>query len=223
MTEYDESEFRMLSEIQHFVFCKRQWALIHMEMVWEENFLTAEGRALHEKVHDVYKSESRGDYFLSRAIPVFSRTLGLSGECDLVEFRKSDDGIGIKNKEGLYTLYPVEYKRGKPKATDEDILQLTAQAMCLEEMFCCEIQNGALYYFQTKRRLPVTFTTERRQKVRDCAREMHILFKRGHLPNVKPKKGCAGCSLKDICLPKLLKNRSASAYNQSNLGGNCAE
>lgn len=223
MTEYNESDFLMLSGLQHFAFCKRQWALIHIDRVWEENALTADGRVLHEVVHDAYKSESRSKYFLSRAMPVFSRTLGISGECDMVEFRKSPDGIKIKDKEGLYTLYPVEYKRGKPKTTDEDILQLTAQAMCLEEMFCCDISNGALYYFQTKRRSQVAFTNELRQKVKDCTKEMHSLFQRRYLPKVKPKKGCTGCSLKEICLPKLLKSQSASAYNKMNLGEESVE
>ena len=133
--EYNEDSYLMVSGIQHFAFCRRQWALIHIDEVWAENERTAEGRIIHDTAHDVYRSESRGEVILSRAMPIFSHALGLSGECDVVEFRRTTkDGISLHGRDGLYTVYPVEYKRGSPKENPCDILQMTAQAMCLEEM-----------------------------------------------------------------------------------------
>lgn len=144
--EYNEDSYLMLSGIQHFAFCRRQWALIHIDDVWAENERTTEGKILHDNAHDAYRSESRGEVIISRAMPVFSRTPGLSGECDVVEFRKNaEQGISLRGKGGYYTVSPVEYKRGAPKESLCDILQLTAQAMCLEEMLCCTISEGALY------------------------------------------------------------------------------
>lgn len=218
MKEYNESEALQLSGIQHFAFCRRQWALIHIDGAWAENLRTAEGRILHENVHDPYRSESRGEFFVSRGMPVFSRTLGLSGECDAVEFRRSADGVPIKGREGRYLPFPVEYKRGAPKGDDCDLLQLAAQAICLEEMLCCEVPRGALYYSETRHRMQVDFTPELRERVQSCAAEMHVLFDRRSLPRPKPSKGCNACSLKEICLPKLIRIGSAKAYNDENLG-----
>ncbi len=217
--EYSEEEYLPLSGIQHFAFCRRQWALIHIENVWTENSRTAEGRLLHEGAHDAYRPESRGETVVSRAMPVFSRTLGLSGECDLVELRRDEhDGVAIRGREGKYRVYPVEYKRGSPKEELCDLLQLTAQAMCLEEMLCCTIEEGALYYFETRHRLPVTITDELREKVRDCVKEMHADFDRRYLPKVRRTKACNACSLKEECLPRLEKTLSARRYNDLNLG-----
>lgn len=217
--EYDENSYLMLSGIQHFSFCRRQWALIHIDSVWSENERTVEGKLLHDKAHDVYHSESRGKLILSRAMPIFSKVLGLSGECDVVEFRRtSTEGITLSGHDGFYTVYPVEYKRGSPKEDPCDILQLTAQAMCLEEMLCCNITDGALFYFETKRRTSVVFTPELRDTVRRYAAEMHEYFERQYLPRPKRTKACNACSLKEECLPKLEKIQSAKTYNDENLG-----
>jgi len=165
--EYNEDSYLMVSGIQHFAFCRRQWALIHIDEVWAENERTAEGRIIHDTAHDVYRSESRGEVILSRAMPIFSHALGLSGECDVVEFRRTTkDGISLHGRDGLYTVYPVEYKRGSPKENPCDILQMTAQAMCLEEMLCCTIYEGALYYFETRHRVKISITDELRDTVR---------------------------------------------------------
>lgn len=211
--EYNEDGYLMLSGIQHFAFCRRQWAIIHIENVWSENERTAEGRILHDNAHDAYRSESRGQVIVSRAMPICSRTLGLSGNCDVVEFRKSADGISLNGKEGRYSVYPVEYKRGAPKEDLCDILQLTAQAMCLEEMLLCEINEGALYYFETKHRMKVAFTAELRETVKNYAAEMHQYFERNYLPRPKRTKACNACSLKEECLPKLATVCSAKEYN----------
>lgn len=209
----------MLSGIQHFAFCRRQWALIHIEGVWEENARTAEGRILHENAHDAYRSESRGEVVISRAMPVFSRSLGLSGECDAVEFRRSRTGIPLPRREGLWTVYPVEYKRGSPKEDPCDALQLAAQAMCLEEMLCCAVPEGALFYFETRRRQHVEITEDMRETVRRYAEEMHRYADRAWLPKPKRTRACKACSLKDECLPKLSRLPSARQYNEENLGG----
>ena len=210
--EYNEIDYLQLSGLQHFSFCRRQWALIHIENQWAENLRTVEGNLLHTRAHDETVRETRGDLVSLRGINIHSPTLGVSGQCDVLEFRKCETGIPLDGHDGLWQPYPVEYKRGEPKSIDADRLQLCGQAMCLEEMLCCDIPEGALFYGQTRRREHVAFTVELRQKVHDCLEEMHALYKRGYTPKVKPTKSCNACSLKEICLPKLLKPRSAAGY-----------
>lgn len=217
MTEYNEEDFLSLSGIQHFEFCRRQWALIHIEQQWEENLRTVEGEILHKNAHDGYSAEKRGDVVVSRGMAVFSRTLGVNGVCDIVEFYRDDKGIELFGRGGKYKVYPVEYKRGEPKESDADVLQLTAQAMCLEEMLCCKIAEGALFYGETRRRLKIVFDDSLRQRVKDIFNEMHEMYDRRYTPKVKPSKSCKACSLKDICLPKLCKNKSARNYIQNNI------
>ena len=210
--KYQEEDFLQLSGLQHFKFCRRQWALIHVEKQWAENYRTTDGAIMHENAHDGSFTESRGDLVITRDMRVFSRTLGVSGACDVLEFRHGETGIPLKGREGLWQPYPVEYKRGKPKEGTEDTLQLCGQAMCLEEMLCCEIPRGALYYGEPRRRTEVDFTPELRQEVRALLEEMHALYARGNTPKVKPTKGCNACSLKGLCLPKLMRSKSVSAY-----------
>lgn len=131
---YDEEEFLQLSGIQHFAFCRRQWALAYIELQWLENVRTVEGRLLHEKAHDSSIKEKRGELIITRALPVHSRELGVSGECDVVEFHQAEEGISLSGIEGKYKVVPIEYKKGIPKADDIDAVQLAAQSMCLEEM-----------------------------------------------------------------------------------------
>ena len=209
---YDEEEFLQLSGIQHFAFCRRQWALAYIELQWQENVRTVEGRLLHENAHDAGIKEKRGDLLIVRAMPIHSRELGVSGECDVVEFRRCEDGIRLHGHRGLYSVYPVEYKKGKPKQTDEDRLQLAAQAMCLEEMFCTQILEGAIFYGETRRREPVEITDELRQEVQSIFREMHGYYDRQYTPRVKYSKSCNACSLKNICLPKTGKAVSVKTY-----------
>ena len=139
---YNEEDFLQLSGIQHFEFCRRQWALAYIEMQWQENVRTVEGRILHENAHDAGIKEKRGDLLIVRAMPIHSREMGVSGECDVVEFHRVKDGIHLSGKDGFYKAVPVEYKRGKPKTDDSDVLQVAAQAMCLEEMLCCTVPIG---------------------------------------------------------------------------------
>ncbi len=209
---YDEEDFLSLSGIQHCSFCRRQWALIHIEQQWSENLRTVEGEILHEKAHDGYSTEKRNDVVISRGMPVFSHTLGVRGICDIVELHKDKNGVKIFGRDGLFQPVPVEYKRGKPKETEEDILQLTAQAICLEEMLLCDIPEGYLFYGETGHRTKAAFSDAIRRKVFDAFQEMHAMYDRRYTPKVKTGKQCRACSLADICLPKLCRNKSASQY-----------
>ena len=209
---WQEDDYLQLSGLQHFVFCRRQWALIHIEQQWAENYWTVDGNILHDKAHDPEKKERRGDLLITRGIPVYSPTLGISGQCDVVEFRRSSRGIALWGGEGLWQPFPVEYKRGKPKEHYADELQLCAQAMCLEEMLCCTVPAGALFYGEPRRRTEVIFTDELRERVRSCLAEMHQYYNRQYTPKVRPKKGCTTCSLKDLCMPKILKKKPVSDY-----------
>ena len=143
---YNEEDFLQLSGLQHFRFCRRQWALIHIEHQWAENYRTIDGAILHENAHDTDLQERRGDRFITRGVSVYSAELGVSGQCDVLEYHRGSVGIPLSGKEGLWQPYPVEYKRGRPREDTGDTLQLCAQAMCLESMLCCDIPEGALYY-----------------------------------------------------------------------------
>ena len=209
---YEESDFLQLSGLQHFKFCRRRWALIHIEQQWAENFRTMDGALMHQNAHNSEFRESRGDLFITRGVSVFSSTLGVSGQCDVLEYHRGTTGIPLRGKEGLWQPYPVEYKRGNPREDTGDTLQLCGQAMCLEEMLCCDIPEGALYYGEIRRRAVVPFTEELRAQVRELLAQMHDLYHRGYTPKVKPSKSCNACSLKEICLPKLMKSRSVAAY-----------
>ena len=202
----------MISGLKHFAFCRRRWALIHIEQLWCENALTQEGHYLHERVHDPNFTQLRGSVLLSRAMPVRSEALHITGECDMVELHRDPNGVPIHGRTGLWRLYPVEYKHGKPDARGADELQLCAQAMCLEEMLCCTIPAGAIYYGEPRRREQVVFTEELRAEVRAALTEMHQYVQRGYTPKVKPRKGCGACSLQDVCLPKLMGKSSVEDY-----------
>ena len=216
---YTPDECLMLSGLQHFRFCRRQWALIHIEQQWAENLRTVEGQLLHERAHNEQLRESRGDLWVVRGLRVQSLTLGLSGQCDVVEFRRDEThGVPLAGKEGLWQAYPVEYKHGAPKQNGCDELQLCAQAMCLEEMLCCDIPSGALFYGETRRRLHVPFTPELREEVRTDAAQMHDLYRRGYTPRVKPTKSCSACSLKELCLPRLQKSGPVLDYLRDHMG-----
>src|SRR5690606_22099775 len=208
----EEDHFLLLSGIQHFLFCKRQWALIHIEQQWEENVLTVEGNHLHEKADQPFLREKRGNKIIVRAMPVKSRSLKITGVCDVVEFVSDKNGVEINGMEGKYTPFPVEYKRGKPKKNDSDILQLTAQAMCLEEMLLCEIDKGYMFYNEIKHRVEVPFDDEMRNKVKSIVNEMYEYFKRHHTPKVKTGPFCKNCSLQHICVPNLMNKRSVKSF-----------
>lgn len=215
--EYAEDDYLMISGIQHFKFCRRQWALIHIEQQWAENVHTVVGELMHKRVHDPNLKEKRKGTIIARALPVSSRVMGVSGECDVVEFHSCEDGIKLHGHRGLYSVYPVEYKKGSPKITEEDKLQLVAQALCLEEMFSVNISEGAIFYGETRRRETVEITSELKEEVRKIFREMHQYYDRKYTPRVKYSKACNACSLKEICLPKLGKVQSVKVYMEQKL------
>lgn len=209
---FQEEEFLLLSGLQHFAFCRRQWALIHIEGLWQENLRTVEGDIFHKRAHNETERERRGEKLILRGLPLKSYSLGISGKCDVVEFYADSNGAFLYGETGRWHPFPIEYKKGSPKAENFDALQLCAEAMCLEEMFCCSIDKGALYYGETRRREEVSFTKELREQVKQNLEEMHRLFKSGYTPKVKPTKSCNACSLKEVCLPALMRKTSAADY-----------
>lgn len=215
---YGDEELLLLSGIQHFAFCPRQWALIHIEQQWCENVKTIEGKHLHERVDDPFYKDSSNTLAVWRSVNLLSYRLGLIGRADVVEFKKSNSGVNLPGKEGMWTPFPVEYKRGKPKSDERDEVQLCAQAICMEEMFKTVINEGALYYGEIRRRIIIQFTKEVRQQVYDYTDEMHLFFKDSITPPPIYKSHCKSCSLFDICLPKNINQlRSVNSYLKSEL------
>lgn len=212
-TEYTPEDLLPLSGIQHFVFCRRQWALIYVERQWQDNALTAEGKIMHQRADDPYFTETRHGVIIDRSVPIASYKLGLVGVCDVVEFSESADGVKLPGRDGLYLPAPVEYKRGHEKRDPCDEAQLCAQAMCLEEMLVVNIPTGYLYYGQTRHRVEVNLSAALRTLVREMSAEMHAYFQRGYTPRVRTSKACRSCSLTDVCLPELQdKVIAASKY-----------
>ena len=207
-----------LSGVQHYAFCPRQWALIFIEQQWADNERTVDGSVMHRRAHDETIVERRGDLLVMRGLRVQSHALQAVGVCDVVEFHSCEGGITLPGQEGTWQPYPVEYKRGAPKANDADALQLCGEAMCLEEMLCCDIPVGFLYYGETRHRTRVEITPELRKRVADTAEEMHQLCRKRHTPKGKRTKACNACSLKDICLPVLCGKKTAGGYLQKMLG-----
>lgn len=210
--EFDEEDYLQLAGIQHYLFCRRQWAIIHIEQQWAENEKTIDGMFFHQNAHDQNKDERRGDTLIRHALSVHSSSLGLSGQCDVVEFHRSEEGIQLAGETGRWKIYPVEYKRGHEKPDNCDAAQLCAQAMCLEEMYCCDIDSGALFYGEKRHRQIVSFSEELRGTVRETCREMHDLFRHGHTPKAKYQKRCDSCSLHEICAPTLSDGEPTEQY-----------
>lgn len=209
---YGEDEFLSLSGVQHFAFCRRQWALIHIEQAWADNLLTAEGDLMHRRAHDDEVRERRGDTLIVRGLAVHSCRLGLAGVCDVVEFHRDETGHPLAGEDGLWRPVPVEYKRGRSKANDADRLQLCAQAMCLEEMLGCDVPVGCLYYGETRSREQVILDDALRNLVVSTCEEMHQLFLRRYTPKMKPFSACRSCSLAELCLPRATTRRTVADY-----------
>lgn len=189
---YAEEDFAMLSALQHFIFCPRQCALIHIEQVWEENQFTAEGRIMHENP-DGGHAEKRRDFKIARGLLLNSHQLGLSGKADVVEFYRQS---------GKWIPFPVEYKRGKPKRDNSDKIQLCAQAICLEEMLKVSIPRGALFYGKTRHRFDVEFESSLRAETQLTAERLHGFIRRGKTPKAEYSDKCEACSLVGACIPK---------------------
>jgi len=199
---YPEDAFVMISALQHFCFCKRQCALIHIEQVWQENFMTAEGRVLHEKAHSG-KNETRGNIRIARSLKINSPVLGVTGVTDVVEFHTQDNGEVIP--------FPIEYKRGKPKEGNCDRVQLCVQAMCLEYMLKTKVPFGALYYGKSQRREDIEFSEKLRNDTILLCSKVHDLIDSGITPPPIYNKRCQSCSLFEICMPNKI-NRNVEKY-----------
>ncbi len=191
-------DYVMLSELQHYVYCPRQWALIHLENVWDENIYTLRGQQVHEKVN-VPEGELVEGIRVERSLRLWCHNLGLYGVGDVVEFLA--DG----------TPYPVEYKSGKKKKHQADEVQLCAQAICLEEMFNQCVPKGAIFYDRAKRRYEVVFTPELRTLVIDTATKVRELMRSWVVPTPVADARCPECSLIDACMPYALKDFPQSA------------
>jgi CRISPR-associated exonuclease Cas4 len=215
---YPESDLLPLSALQHLVFCERQWALIHLEGLWEENRLTVEGRLFHQRV-DEYETEVRGDLRTVRGLRLRSLRLGLVGKADVVEFRRlseetaSGSGVRLEGVPGLWQPVPVEYKRGRPKPDRCDEVQVCAQALCLEEMLGVAIPGGVLFYGQPHRRYEVGFDEALRTETEGLAARLHGLTEEARTPPARFEKKCNNCSLVSVCLPQSMGNpRSTREY-----------
>jgi CRISPR-associated exonuclease Cas4 len=176
-----------ISGLQHLAFCPRQWALIHLEQAWADNRLTAEGHLLHERA-DLPGQSRRHDLRTVRGMLLESRKLGLSGRADIVEFHPHP--------------FPVEYKRGKRKPNDCDLIQLCAQALCLEEMLQTDVPAGAIFYGEPRRRMEVAFSSQLRSRTEELTHEMHRLYRSRMTPAAILRPHCRSCSLNDLCLPQ---------------------
>lgn len=197
-----DSRFLPISALQHHAFCPRQFALIHVEQAWAENRHTADGKILHERV-DAGGRERRGKLRYERAVQISSGRFGIVGKMDLLEIE-----AGSPPK-----YFPVEYKRGKPKVEDWDRIQLCAQAMCIEEMRNVSVSEGALWYWQTRKRESVPIDSDLRKvtkKTIDSARE--ALRSGITPPPLRNQKRCRSCSLFDLCEPKALAQDTSASY-----------
>lgn len=217
MTISADDDLLLLSGIQHMAFCERQWALIHIEQVWAENVRTVEGQHLHERTDDPFLDETRKNIRVVRAMPIVSYELGLRGVADVVEFMKQEKQIEgktiqLEKRSGWWRPYPIEYKRGRPKKDDRDAVQLCAQAISLEEMFKITIEEGFLFYGQTKHRVEVCFNRLLREMVYQLSGKMHKLFSEGRTPKAQKGKHCSLCSLIELCQPDLTNHKSVASY-----------
>jgi CRISPR-associated exonuclease Cas4 len=211
---YSEDDLLPLSALQHLLFCERQCALIHIERIWVENRLTTEGQILHRNAHEG-KPKTRDGVRITRGLPLRSFTLGVSGQADVVEWRPppqvSDRQADRTLAEFLqsersqrlpgWTVTPIEYKRGKPKANDCDRVQLCAQAICLEEMLGIEIGEGQIFYGQHRRRFDVEFDSALRETTHSATKRLHAMIASGRTPPAIREKKCDSCSLISLCLP----------------------
>ncbi|MEJ1365253.1 MAG: CRISPR-associated protein Cas4 [Candidatus Sedimenticola sp. (ex Thyasira tokunagai)] len=201
MDTFKDDDLLPISALQHYAYCPRQFALIHLEQIWEENRFTAEGQLLHQRVNSG-ETETRGDLHIARTLRLRSTRLGLTGIADVVEFYRTErGGVKLHGCSGAWQPLPVEYKRGRSKTDDWDRLQLCAQAFCLEEVFETTIQEGAIFYGKPRRREQVSFDAELRSKTQLLCSQMHTLWGARNTPMADPSAKCDHCSLQQRCLP----------------------
>lgn len=200
---YTEDDFFQISALQHYVYCPRQCALIHVEDIWQENLFTARGDILHEKV-DTDTYESRGATKTVRGLKIHSFRLGISGQCDVVEFRRASDGADEP--------MPVEFKSGEPKVDISDKFQLCAQALCLEEMLSSSIKRGSFFYAKIRRRVQVEIDEQLRKQTEEVIANVRELIANKRTPAAEYSAKCRNCSLEAVCMPKAMNNRKLKRY-----------
>lgn len=197
---YPEEDYIQLSAIQHYVFCPRQCALIHVHGIWDENAFTAKGKIMHEKV-DSGEDESRGERLILRSQNIYSKRLGLSGRCDVVE---------IPGRGEYRAPYPVEYKSGKPKNDISDMAQLCAQALCLEEMMNVPVRKAAIFYGKPRRRLEADIDDDLRRSTEEIIKAIHKIVSERIIPSAKYEHKCDSCSLHEACMPEVTSGKLKS-------------
>jgi CRISPR-associated exonuclease Cas4 len=207
---FSEDDLLPISALQHVVYCDRQAALIHVERLWSENVHTVEGRFAHAQAHES-GGESRGSVRIVRALPLRSLAAGLAGVADVVEFHRDGSGIEIPGRTGRWRIFPVEYKKGKPKRHRADEVQLCAQAICLEEMFGSAITEGALFYGKTRRRKVVALDEPLRAATLAAASRFREIVEQRLTPAARWGAKCRQCSLLDDCRPRAAE-KSARDY-----------
>jgi len=198
MSHFESNDLVMISALEHYSYCPRQCALIHLEQCFNENLYTMRGRDVHENV-DVESSKELAGVRYERALPIWSRRLMLTGKADLVEFHGD-------------LPYPVEYKSGRHRKGTHESLQLCAQGICLEEMFGVKVEKGALYWHGSRERREVVFTPAMRSQVEDVCTAVHHMLAQNRLPPPVNDKRCQDCSLKDSCLPQVVNEKHRCSY-----------
>lgn len=194
LTGWEDDDLVMISALEHYSYCPRQCALIHVEQVWDENLYTLRGRRVHQRV-DEATHEQRGDVRIERAVPLWSQRLGLVGRADVVEYHGA-------------VPYPIEYKHGRKRVHAHAALQLCAQALCLEEMSGQDVPVGALFHTSSNRRQEVTFTDELRQTVETMTQAVRRMLRTSQMPPPVHDARCTHCSLQQACLPAPVANRT---------------
>jgi CRISPR-associated exonuclease Cas4 len=215
LTVFNDDDLMALSLLQHLVFCERQCALICNEQLWGDNALTIGGTQMHKRAHgEAPRRERRGDIIVVRGLMMSSRSLGLSGKADVVEFHKVvEGGVHLKGLDGVWCPFPIEYKHGKPKVDDCDRVQLCAQALCLEEMMDTVILEGAIFYGRTQRREAVEFTEPLRTRTQNACFRLHEILAGGENPPAVYTEHCERCSMVSICMPTITESAGkASKY-----------
>ena len=212
---FTEDDLLPISALQHLAYCPRQWALIHLEQVWSDNRLTAEGSQMHERAHDE-EIESRGDLRIARGLRLRSLRLGLVGQVDVIEFHKIDNaenGLILQGVQGFWQPVVIEYKRGRPKIGHEDEVQLCAQCLCLEEMLGVHLSLASFFYGQPRRRYDLILSPELRQETETLIALLHDLTLSGKTPIVDYTPKCRNCSLASTCLPgAVCRHKKVSEY-----------
>lgn len=212
-------DYIQISGIQHYMYCKRSWALIYIEDIWRDNFLTLDGDKVHERVHDSSSSEIRKDKFFERGVYISSEEYGLTGQCDLIEYKNDPNGIQLRDKDGLWVIIPTEYKHGNGDSIDYDKYQLVAQMICLEEMFQTEIEYGYLYYKKSNKKIKIENTNEFKLMIKQITKEMRELIKRQYTPKIRKNKKCKNCSLYNECNPDVSYMQDVSTYLKEAFNG----